>query len=64
MYSSVDNRDEKIRNIMGKLDELDYQIKTYRAGNKGDGVYKAQSRTAPAGIDTGHHAARQNPRQD
>lgn len=28
MYSSVDNRDEKIRNIMGKLDELEYQIKT------------------------------------
>lgn len=28
MYSSVDGRDEKIRNIMGKLDELEYQIKT------------------------------------
>ena len=34
MYSSVDNRDEKIRNIMGKLDELDYQIKTYWAESK------------------------------
>jgi len=34
MYSSVDNRDEKIRNIMGKLDELDYQIKTYWAETK------------------------------
>ncbi len=34
MYSSVDNRDEKIRTIMGKLDELDYQIKTYWAETK------------------------------
>ncbi|MEN6616322.1 MAG: tol-pal system protein YbgF [Syntrophorhabdus sp.] len=34
MYSSVDNRDEKIRSIMGKLDELDYQIKTYWAESK------------------------------
>ncbi|MBP1747599.1 MAG: tol-pal system protein YbgF [Deltaproteobacteria bacterium] len=34
MYSSVDNRDEKIRNIMGKLDELEYQIKTYWAESK------------------------------
>lgn len=34
MYSSVDNRDEKIRTIMGKLDELDYQIKTYWAESK------------------------------
>ncbi len=34
MYSSVDNRDEKIRNIMGKLDELEYQIKTYWAETK------------------------------
>ncbi len=34
MYSSVDSRDEKIRTIMGKLDELDYQIKTYWAETK------------------------------
>jgi len=34
MYSSVDTRDEKIRTIMGKLDELDYQIKTYWAETK------------------------------
>ncbi len=34
MYSSVDSRDEKIRTIMGKLDELDYQIKTYWAESK------------------------------
>lgn len=34
MYSSVDNRDEKIRNIMGKLDELDYEIKTYRSESR------------------------------
>lgn len=35
MYSSVDGRDEKIRGIMGKLDELEYQIKT--AGTKHGG---------------------------
>lgn len=35
MYSSVDSRDDKIRTIMGKLDELDYQIKTYWAETKG-----------------------------
>jgi len=34
MYSSVDSRDEKMRTIMGKLDELDYQIKTYWAETK------------------------------
>src|SRR5512133_2640764 len=34
MYSSVDSRDEKIRNIMGKLDELEYQIKTYWAESR------------------------------
>jgi tol-pal system protein YbgF len=34
MYSSVDSRDDKIRTIMGKLDELDYQIKTYWAETK------------------------------
>lgn len=47
MYSSVDNRDEKIRNIMGKLDELDYQIKTYWAETKTMAVTKKKPDELP-----------------
>ena len=34
MYASVESRDEKIKNIMGKLDELEYQLRTYWAETK------------------------------
>lgn len=34
MYSSVESRDEKIKTIMGKLDELEYQLRTYWAETK------------------------------
>ncbi len=34
MYSSVESRDEKIKNIMGKLDELEYQLRTYWSETK------------------------------
>lgn len=43
MYSSVDNRDEKIRNIMGKLDELEYQIKTSGVESRMGGATKRGS---------------------
>lgn len=46
MYSSVDGRDEKIRNIMGKLDELDYQIKTYWAESR-TGIRKKPDELPP-----------------
>jgi tol-pal system protein YbgF len=29
MYSSMENRDDKIKGLMGKIDELEYQLKTY-----------------------------------
>jgi tol-pal system protein YbgF len=47
MYSSVDNRDEKIRTIMGKLDELDYQIKTYWAESKSMAATKRSPEELP-----------------
>lgn len=34
MYASVESRDDKIKNIMGKLDELEYQLRTYWAETK------------------------------
>jgi tol-pal system protein YbgF len=47
MYSSVDNRDEKIRNIMGKLDELEYQIKTYWAESRTGALTKRSPDQGP-----------------
>jgi len=29
VYTSLESRDEKIKNILGKLDELEYQLRTY-----------------------------------
>ena len=43
MYSSVDGRDEKIRTIMGKLDELEYKIKTSGVESKTTGPTKRGS---------------------
>lgn len=34
MHTSVENRDDKIKNIMGKLDELEHQLRTYWAETK------------------------------
>ncbi|MBA4390509.1 MAG: tol-pal system protein YbgF [Syntrophus sp. (in: bacteria)] len=34
IYSSVESRDDKIKIIMGKLDELEYQLRTYWAETK------------------------------
>lgn len=48
MYSSVDNRDEKIRNIMGKLDEIEYQMRTYQAESRTTSLTKR-------GTDQGPH---------
>ncbi len=47
MYSSVDNRDEKIRNIMGKLDELEYQIKTSSTESRTMGATKRGNAELP-----------------
>ncbi|HOE17772.1 MAG TPA: tol-pal system protein YbgF [Syntrophorhabdaceae bacterium] len=34
VYSAVESRDEKIKSIMGKLDELEYQLRTYWSETK------------------------------
>jgi len=34
MYSSMESRDDKIKVLMGKIDELDYQLRTYWAETK------------------------------
>ncbi len=52
MYSSVDNRDDKIRNIMGKLDELDYQIKAYWAESRTMAGTKRDSDQVPPILTT------------
>jgi len=38
MHASVDKRDEDIRTIMGKIDELDYQMRTYRGDPRAVGA--------------------------
>lgn len=55
MYSSVDGRDEKIRNIMGKLDELEYQIKT-------SGVESRTGSATKRGSDQPHITTTPEPR--
>ena len=47
MHSSVDTRDEKIRNILGKLDELEYQIKTSGIESRTTGATKRGSEQQP-----------------
>lgn len=61
MYSSVDNRDEKIRNIMGKLDELDYQIKTYWAETKAMASTKRSPEQLPPVLTQGAQGTKQQP---
>ncbi len=34
MYSSLESRDDKIKGLMGKIDELEYQLRTYWAETK------------------------------
>ena len=34
MYSSMESRDDKIKGLMGKIDELEYQLRTYWAETK------------------------------
>ncbi|HNS14681.1 MAG TPA: tol-pal system protein YbgF [Syntrophorhabdaceae bacterium] len=34
VYAAVESRDEKIKSIMGKLDELEYQLRTYWSETK------------------------------
>ena len=34
MYSAMESRDDKIKDLMGKIDELEYQIRTYWAETK------------------------------
>jgi tol-pal system protein YbgF len=34
VYSAVESRDEKIKSILGKLDELEYQLRTYWSETK------------------------------
>jgi len=69
MYSSVDSRDEKIRTIMGKLDELDYQIKTYWAETKSMAAVKRSPDQSPPistkdTKDTGKPPAKTPPKTD
>jgi len=64
MYSSVDSRDEKIRTIMGKLDELDYQIKTYWAETKSMTAVKRAPEQLPPISTTDPKAPEKAPKTD
>jgi ribosome recycling factor len=34
MYSLIESKDEKIKGMLGKIDELEYQLRTYWAETK------------------------------
>jgi len=34
MYSSLESRDDKIKGLMGKIDELEFQLRAYWAETK------------------------------
>jgi tol-pal system protein YbgF len=44
MYASVESRDEKIKNLMGKIDELEYQLRTYWAETKSNNTLAARKK--------------------
>jgi tol-pal system protein YbgF len=45
MYASVESRDEKIKNLMGKIDELEYQLRTYWAETKNNNTLAARKKS-------------------
>ena len=50
MYSQMESRDERIKNLMGKIDELDYQLRTYWAETKAAlADIKKAAQSKPAG---------------
>ncbi|MDD5244704.1 MAG: tol-pal system protein YbgF [Syntrophorhabdaceae bacterium] len=52
VYAAVESRDEKIKSILGKLDELEYQLRTYWNETKTMLGAQKKPNTVPAGLAT------------
>jgi tol-pal system protein YbgF len=52
MYSSMESRDDKIKGLMGKIDELEYQLRTYWAETKSALSAAKKPDSKPAGQTT------------
>ncbi len=65
VYAAVENRDEKIKSILGKLDELEYQLRTYwsetkamlGAQKKPDAATGPSAQPGSSGIDAKYESA-------
>ena len=49
MYSSLESRDDRIKGLMGKIDELEYQLRTYWAETKNALAAAKKPDNKPAG---------------